>query len=110
MTATTDALNGAFTLDLRLRGMEAATRLVIEQHVNGVHVQVMLPEPRDVHAWAKQMGVEAVTGQPAQINGRGWWYRHTTARIKRDGLIVHVGAVQMALDPDDASMTEPVLP
>ena len=110
MSVVTDELNRSFKLDVKLRGLEAATRLVVEQDALGVRVQAVLPEPRHVHAWAKQMGVQAVTGEPEQTGGQGWWYRHTAAVIKRDGLRIHVGAVQMALDPDDVSMTGPVLP
>lgn len=110
MTATTDDLTGTFRLDLKLRGLQAATRLIVEQDAHGVRVQAILPEPRYVFAWARQMDAEVVTGEPAQINGQGWWYRHTTAQIKRDGLHVYVGAVQTAPEPDDLSMTEPVTP
>jgi hypothetical protein len=108
MTAATDALNGAFRLDLKLRGLQAATRLVIDQDADTVRVHVVLPEPRHVRAWAKQMGVEAETGEPTRNGGTTWWYRHTVAAIRRDGLDIRVSSTAMALDLDAASMTEPV--
>jgi hypothetical protein len=108
VSATANGASGAFFLTLDLRGLDAPRRVIIDQDARGVHVHVTLAEPRQVHAWAKQMGVDAETGEPTQQGGDTWWYRHTRAQISREGLTVRVNATQMALDPQSASMTGPV--
>lgn len=105
MTATTDTLNGSFRLDLTLRDLGTPTRLAVSQDTSGVHVDIALAEPSQVDAWAWQMGVAAQVNDAHQLNGEGWWYQHTTAHLKRDGLHIHVGAVRIA---HDREMTRPV--
>lgn len=108
MSVQTDPLNATFRLHVALYGLDAPLGMAVDQDPDGVRVHVTLAEPAQVHAWAAQMGTVAETGQPAQINGRGWWYRHTNAVVKRDGLRIEVAAVQVAQDPDAAQMTGPV--
>ncbi len=110
MSVQTDETNKTFELTLKLAGLDAPKALRVTQDQSGVRVMVSLESPRQVHAWAKQMGTVAETREPTQLGGDTWWYRHTVASIRRDGLYVQVTAVQMALDPDAVSMTEPVIP
>lgn len=109
MTATADPLNGSFRLDLVLRGLDAPLSMIIDQYPDRVFVHVVLAEPEQVHAWAAQMGVQAVTRDPIQTGG-GWWSGHTDAVIRRDGLTIQVSSAQLAEDRDALSMAGPVTP
>lgn len=105
MTAVADPLNGTFRADLKLRDVGAPRRIVIDQDTSGVRLDVTLNEPGDVRAWAAQMGVETQVHEPHQNTPRGWWYQHTTATLKRDGLEIRVGSVEIA---EDREMTKSV--
>ncbi len=108
MSVTTNELNKSFELTLKLAGLDAPRAVRVTQDQAGVRVMFSLESPRQVHAWAAQMGTAAETQEPTQLGGETWWYRHTVASVRREGLYIQVTAVQMALELDDASMTEPV--
>jgi hypothetical protein len=109
MSVETDEANDTFELTVKLAGLDTPKAVRVTQDgENGVRVMISIESPRQVHAWARQMGTVAETKEPTQLGGGTWWYRHTVASIRREGLYIQVTAVQMALDLDDASMTEPV--
>ncbi len=110
MTVVVDEVNGMFDLTLKLQDLDGIKGMRITQGDDGVRVLVSIASPRQVHAWAKQMGVQAETREPTQAGGATWWYRYTVASLRREGLYIQVTAVQMALELDAAAMTEPVIP
>lgn len=110
MSIEIDDPTKCFELTVKLAGLDAPKALRIAHDAAGVRVMVSLESPRQVHAWAQQMGTVVETKDPTQLGGDTWWYRHTVASIKRDGLYIQVTAVQMALDLDSLPVAEAVAP
>lgn len=90
-----------FDLSFLPDGLPAAQNLRIEARFDGVHVEVVVDTPQDVHAWADRLGAE-VTENDGIVRATRRPYRTTTAVMRTLSLRLQVSACVLGPRPAEA--------